>query len=146
MNIVAQKLLIAFAFSMLLFGGTSASSAKCTYSVHNHTKHTVKVRLGFANQYQKVTHTELLKIRPGMMQTFDQGAAGNTVKVIDRDTGWVRYRLTALHVPGCFEWIVKKAKIKYKEEFRYLTYLNSPQIGHLKITCNKDKIFYSKCK
>ena len=92
MNKFTQKFLIALAFSVLLLGGTNASfAAKCEYTVHNKTKHTVKLRLGFANQYQKVTVTEIHRLGPGMVVTFDQGAAGNTVKVIDPGNGWERF-------------------------------------------------------
>ena len=146
MNKITQKLLIVFAFSVLLLGGTNASfTAECNYSVSNKTKHTVKLRLGFANQYQKVTVTEIHRLGPGRTVTFDQGAAGNTVKVIDPGNGWERFRLSAIYVPGCFDWEVSKVKFR-RNLYRYFTYLNVPKKGQLEIACNEDNQYLSQCK
>ncbi len=146
LNKIIQKTLIAFAFSTVLLGSANTSfAAKCDYSVSNKTKHTVKLRLGFADQYQYVESTYIHRLGPGMTVTFDRGTAGSTLKVIDPGKGWVRYRLTALHVPGCFEWVAKKAKISLKDQYRYLTYLNAPKIGQVEITCNEDN-YSSQCK
>jgi len=140
MNKFTQKLLIALAFSMLLLGSTNASfAAKCKYRVHNHSGHTVKVILRYADNYQQTNSKEIFKLGNKRQIILDKMRIKSTVTIVQPNHGYVRFTLLLVQAPGCFQWVETKRK-NDDYFYRYFTATKDPKKGQMTIYCKKEQI------
>lgn len=162
MNKIAQKFLIALAFSVLLLGGTNASFAthnlrhECYHRVHNNSGLTLKLDIGLAGSDLRIKTRKSSELAGRKALDIPKYFFGDTVKIrvvsgryaaYSKDN-WIKFTLypNRKHKHfGCGRW--KETSHKNADlDYPIFMQLNTPADGQISIVCKSTHWRDGKCE